>query len=105
MIRPTQILKADPIETERGAHWSDQAACLDVDPEIFFQPPGDHDAEESAKAICARCPVTRECLDTAIDEGRVGVWGGLTDDERRRLKLRRQKARRKRHYVNGMRDG
>lgn len=73
-------------------HWTDWAACRrsGVDPEIFFPvseagPALNQVAE--AKAICARCPVTSECLAWALRAGEpVGVWGGTTPEERRYLR-------------------
>lgn len=61
--------------------WMLEAACLDVDPEVFF--PVDHRDADSALAVCAACPVRAECLDYANREGiRHGVWGGLTQQQR-----------------------
>ena len=68
--------------------WSMRAACRDMDTEVFFP-----DAEkglippqvEMAKAVCARCPVSSDCLTYAERVPELhGVWGGLTADERRR---------------------
>ncbi|GAA1327919.1 transcription factor WhiB [Leucobacter komagatae] len=78
--------------------WREQAACLTVDPELFF-PVGNTgpavDQIERAKAVCARCPVTEMCLQYAMDTGQdSGVWGGLSEDERRALKRRAARARR-----------
>ncbi|MFC4950728.1 WhiB family transcriptional regulator [Pseudonocardia sp. GCM10023141] len=50
-----------------------------------------------AKAVCARCPVTAECLGWALASGQdSGVWGGLTDAERRDLRARRAASGRQR---------
>ena len=72
--------------------WRSYAACRDVDPELFF-PIGNTGPAlrqiEEAKQICARCKVTEECLRWALDSGQdSGVWGGLSEDERRALKRR-----------------
>jgi WhiB family redox-sensing transcriptional regulator len=51
---------------------------------------------EQAKAVCRRCPVSQQCLAWALESGQdAGVWGGLSEDERRALKRRnaRQRAR------------
>jgi WhiB family redox-sensing transcriptional regulator len=69
------------------AHWRQSAVCLPADPELFFPVsdtgPGLRQADQ-AKAICARCPVRRECLVFAIGTGQqYGIWGGLTEDDRR----------------------
>jgi WhiB family transcriptional regulator, redox-sensing transcriptional regulator len=65
--------------------WQDIARCRDYDPEIFFPEKGGSSRE--AKRICADCPVRIECLNYALrrDE-RYGVWGGMSERERRRLK-------------------
>ncbi|MEV4948896.1 WhiB family transcriptional regulator [Streptomyces sp. NPDC053755] len=73
--------------------WRASAACTNVDPDLFFPvgtgAPALIQAEE-AKEVCRRCPVRRECLEWAMDDSRqvTGVWGGLTEDERRSLKRR-----------------
>ena len=49
---------------------------------------------EEAKAVCRRCPVVEPCLQWALESGQdAGVWGGLTEDERRALKRRTARAR------------
>ena len=70
--------------------WRDRAACLDEDPELFF-PIGNTGPAilqiEEAKAVCRRCTVVDVCLKWAIESGQdAGVWGGLTELERRELK-------------------
>jgi WhiB family redox-sensing transcriptional regulator len=70
-----------------GMDWRDYAACLDVDPDLFF-PPGITSASlpqiEQAKQVCRTCPVSRSCLRWALDNGDAGVWGDTTEEERRR---------------------
>ncbi|PXA75043.1 WhiB family transcriptional regulator [Auritidibacter sp. NML120779] len=78
--------------------WRSKAACLDKDPELFF-PVGNTGPAllqiEEAKAICNQCPVTEQCLQWAISTGQdYGVWGGMSEDERRALKRRKARARR-----------
>jgi WhiB family redox-sensing transcriptional regulator len=78
--------------------WRDKAACLTADPELFF-PVGNTgpavDQIDKAKAVCARCSVTEMCLQYALDTSQdSGVWGGLSEDERRALKRRAARARR-----------
>ncbi len=75
--------------------WRNRALCRDGDPETWF-PVGTTGAAlaqlEEAKAVCRRCAVTCECLDEATEtESEAGVWGGLSEDERRAMK--RQQAR------------
>jgi WhiB family redox-sensing transcriptional regulator len=85
----------------RTEDWMAEAACAGKGPDLFH-PEVDHrrlgqggfTAEEAAaKAVCAGCPVAEECLDyaTRLYIG-VGVWGGLTGQERRRMRRRRRGA-------------
>lgn len=69
--------------------WRESAACRDEDPELFFpvseMGPGARQVAE-AKAVCARCPARQDCLDYAVDNALDhGVFGGMTDRERRQL--------------------
>ena len=78
--------------------WRDKAACLTADPELFF-PVGNTgpavDQIEKAKTVCGRCSVTEMCLQYALETNQdSGVWGGLSEDERRALKRRAARARR-----------
>jgi WhiB family redox-sensing transcriptional regulator len=77
--------------------WRHRAICRDEDPELFF-PVGNSGPAllqiAEAKAVCERCPVINECLNWALETGQdAGVWGGLSEDERRSLKRRRARAR------------
>lgn len=71
--------------------WREDAACRDLDTDIFF-PESDDDADRALE-VCASCPVRHECLEFALltrqDDG---VWGGMTETERRRLRRRRREA-------------
>jgi WhiB family redox-sensing transcriptional regulator len=72
--------------------WRHEAACRDEDPELFF-PIGNTGPAllqiDEAKEVCHRCTVTEECLIWALDSGQdAGVWGGLSEDERRAVKRR-----------------
>lgn len=78
--------------------WRQKAACLDEDPELFF-PIGTTgpalEQVERAKQICRRCPVIEQCLEWALETNQdAGVWGGLSEDERRTLRRSRQRRRR-----------
>ena len=85
---PVTVTTYDPDD------WRQDAACRDLDTAIFF-PDTDEDAA-TALAVCASCPVREACLEFALltrqDDG---VWGGLTENERRRVRRRRQEAARK----------
>jgi WhiB family redox-sensing transcriptional regulator len=91
-------LESHHIARSISMDWRDKAACLTVDPELFF-PVGNTgpavDQIEKAKSVCARCTVTEVCLQYALETGQdSGVWGGLSEDERRALKRRAARARR-----------
>jgi WhiB family redox-sensing transcriptional regulator len=78
---------------DRRPDWRDHAACRDADPELFF-PDGDirsaRGQVNTAKLICRGCLVRAACLRWALATGQqAGIWGGLTEDERRRLHRRR----------------
>ena len=78
--------------------WRHRSACLDEDPELFF-PIGNTGPAlvqvAEAKAICRRCDVLHECLDWAVSSGQdAGVWGGMSEDERRAFKRRATRAAR-----------
>lgn len=84
--------------------WRAQAACLDGDTELFF-PVGSTGPAiaqiHEAKQICARCPVRAACLQWAADFGvEHGVWGGLSEDERRSRKRHQANARRRRRSAD-----
>ena len=73
--------------------WMDEGVCR-TDPEAypawFFPPAPDSSVKArfcklSAKECCGRCPVQIECLQYALDGGLMGIWGGATDAERRRM--------------------
>jgi WhiB family transcriptional regulator, redox-sensing transcriptional regulator len=65
--------------------WQDRALCAQTDPEAFFPEKGGSTRE--AKKICLGCEVRHECLDYALEhDERFGIWGGLSERERRRLK-------------------
>lgn len=84
---------ADTLTTYDPGEWRHRAACRDLDTAVFF-PESDEQAA-AAKLICATCPVRAACLEFAIvtrqDDG---VWGGLDENERRRVRRRRQEAAR-----------
>ena len=65
--------------------WQDRALCAQTDPEAFFPEKGGSTRE--AKRICVSCEVKQECLEYALmQDERFGIWGGLSERERRRLK-------------------
>lgn len=75
--------------------WRHHAACRDEHPELFFPVGTSGPALQiitEAKTVCRRCPVRTDCLSWALDSGQDhGVWGGMSEDERRALKRRNQR--------------
>ena len=73
-------------------HWRHFARCLGCDPEVFHPLADSDEAADAAKAICRVCPVREPCLEHAITaREKYGVWGGLTERERRRLVRQRRR--------------
>lgn len=102
MIRGVCAMVVTQLPAQRAAlkaerrDWWRSAACQEADPELFFpvasQGPG-ADEIARAKAVCAGCQVRRECLQYALATRQLyGVWGGTTEDERRRY-VRRENER------------
>jgi len=81
---PDAVEDFDITEGEADS-WQDRALCAQTDPEAFFPEKGGSTRE--AKKICLGCEVRSECLDYALaHDERFGIWGGLSERERRRLK-------------------
>jgi WhiB family redox-sensing transcriptional regulator len=69
------------------SEWAARAACRSTDPDLLFVQGA---AQNRAKAICLGCQVRTECLADALDNRvEFGVWGGMTERERRALLRRR----------------
>lgn len=67
--------------------WQERALCAQTDPEAFFPEKGGSTRE--AKRVCTGCEVRAECLEYALDnDERFGIWGGLSERERRKLRRR-----------------
>ncbi|GMA25057.1 hypothetical protein GCM10025864_28160 [Luteimicrobium album] len=67
--------------------WQERALCAQTDPEAFFPEKGGSTRE--AKKVCSGCEVRQECLEYALaHDERFGIWGGLSERERRKLKRR-----------------
>jgi WhiB family transcriptional regulator, redox-sensing transcriptional regulator len=67
--------------------WQERALCAQTDPEAFFPEKGGSTRE--AKRVCMSCDVRPECLSYALaNDERFGIWGGLSERERRRVKKR-----------------
>ena len=73
--------------------WQWQANCLGVDPDLFFPERGASTRE--AKEVCRGCVVREDCLEYALANGeKFGIWGGMSERERRRIRRQRALARR-----------
>jgi WhiB family redox-sensing transcriptional regulator len=69
--------------------WRLDGLCAETDPEAFFPEKGG--STRDAKRVCAGCPVRLECLEYALgNDERFGIWGGLSERERRRVRLQRR---------------
>jgi WhiB family transcriptional regulator, redox-sensing transcriptional regulator len=67
--------------------WAPQGACVKAEPDALFVRGA---AQQSAKKVCVRCPVIAECLADSLDNRtEFGVWGGMTERQRRALLKRR----------------
>jgi WhiB family redox-sensing transcriptional regulator len=87
-VRPYLSLVPVTIESAPATaddQWQERALCAQTDPEAFFPEKGGSTRE--AKRICLGCEVRDVCLDYALaNDERFGIWGGLSERERRRLK-------------------
>jgi WhiB family redox-sensing transcriptional regulator len=96
----TALDTLDPLDpgAEGGDPWQDHAACRDLDQRLFFEPSHESSSQRTrrvraAKAVCAECPVRRQCLRFALEgPERYGIWGGLTASERELIQQRRVSA-------------
>jgi len=78
----------EPVESS----WQDYANCLGVDPDLFFPERGASTRE--AKEVCRGCVVREDCLEYALANGeKFGIWGGMSERERRRIRRQRALAR------------
>ena len=89
---PMPTALASLVATQRPSNgerrWQEQANCLGVDPDLFFPERGASTRE--AKAVCRSCEVQGDCLEYALAHGeKFGIWGGLSERERRRVRRAR----------------
>lgn len=81
------LFAAEPADDEGLLSWQERALCAQTDPEAFFPEKGGSTRE--AKKVCTQCEVRAECLEYALaHDERFGIWGGLSERERRKLKRR-----------------
>lgn len=78
----------DPAKPIEPPHWTEKALCAETDPEAFYPEKGG--STRAAKKTCRACEVRAECLEYALDnDERFGIFGGLSERERRKLKRER----------------
>lgn len=75
------------VATKKEQTWQELALCAETDPEAFFPEKGG--STKDAKRTCLACDVKDQCLKYALDnDERFGIWGGLSERERRKMKKR-----------------
>ena len=85
-LRP-QDARSDA-DLENPLAWQSDSLCAQTDPEAFFPEKGG--STRDAKKICTTCEVKAQCLEYALqNDERFGIWGGLSERERRRLRRAR----------------
>ena len=73
------------VEDDNPLSWQTDALCAQTDPEAFFPEKGG--STRDAKKICTSCEVRAQCLEYALlNDERFGIWGGLSERERRKLR-------------------
>ena len=78
-------LRPQVVDDDNPLSWQTDALCAQTDPEAFFPEKGG--STRDAKRICTTCEVKAQCLDYALqNDERFGIWGGLSERERRRLR-------------------
>lgn len=76
-----------PTADDDALAWQSDSLCAQTDPEAFFPEKGG--STRDAKKICATCDVKAQCLEYALqNDERFGIWGGLSERERRKLRKR-----------------
>jgi WhiB family transcriptional regulator, redox-sensing transcriptional regulator len=84
---------ADMVLEAADRSWQRQANCMGVDPDLFFPERGASTRE--AKEVCRGCVVREDCLEYAlVNAEKFGIWGGLSERERRKIRRRRALERR-----------
>jgi len=85
-------IEASGTDEAAAESWQAFANCLGVDPDLFFPERGASTKE--AKQVCQGCVVREDCLEYALANGeKFGIWGGLSERERRRIRRQRALAR------------
>ncbi len=90
LIQPAWIgfpFRSDDFSEDGELGWQTDALCAQTDPEAFFPEKGG--STRDAKKVCGACNVRARCLEYALsNDERFGIWGGLSERERRRLRKR-----------------
>jgi WhiB family transcriptional regulator, redox-sensing transcriptional regulator len=90
-VTTEEPMYASAEETDERS-WQNYANCLGVDPDLFFPERGASTRE--AKEVCRGCVVREDCLEYALRNGeKFGIWGGMSERERRRIRRQRSIAR------------
>lgn len=79
----------NPIDQTRPI-WMQDAACRGMDAALFMPERGDIDTLNQAKAVCRNCHVRLQCLEYGLEE-KYGIWGGMAESARRKLRAQRYK--------------
>ena len=81
------VRRAAELDDDSPLAWQVDALCAQTDPEAFFPEKGG--STRDAKRICQSCAVRAQCLEYALEnDERFGIWGGLSERERRKLRRR-----------------
>ena len=89
----TEYGLAEAPDQDAVTDWKSKANCMGVDPDLFFPERGMSTRE--AKEVCKGCVVREDCLEYALANGeKFGIWGGLSERERRRIRRARALVRR-----------
>jgi len=88
-----EFVRPEGDAVSEGGDWKSKANCMGVDPDLFFPERGMSTRE--AKEVCRGCVVREDCLEYALANGeKFGIWGGLSERERRRIRRARAMVRR-----------
>jgi WhiB family redox-sensing transcriptional regulator len=89
-LRRVGLGEQPPMYPPPPGEWISRGACKGMNPDLFFPERGVD--VRAAKAVCARCDVADECAQYALDNTiRSGIWGGLSERERREIRSRRHR--------------
>ncbi|MGH9042027.1 MAG: WhiB family transcriptional regulator [Acidimicrobiia bacterium] len=88
-----RIWPLEQVKLPAALAWRTKGSCRGSDSMVFYPPADDDTLAAPAKRICADCPVRQPCLEFALaTREKHGVWGGLTERERRRVLRQRRRS-------------